>query len=115
MTDTDKQPQTLTAENRQWRDNFDEHCATRASAGDGSPSTVLELKVNDHPGVMTHVCGLFARRAFNVDAILCLPEGDGEHSRIWLRVHEDARLEQVIRQIEKLEDVLEVSDRHGLA
>ncbi|EMK3758521.1 ACT domain-containing protein, partial [Providencia rettgeri] len=33
----------------------------------------LELIVRNHPGVMSHICGLFARRAFNVDGILCMP------------------------------------------
>ena len=40
------------------------------------------------------------------------PVGNGKTSRIWLTVNEDARLEQMIRQIEKLEDVLDVH-RHG--
>jgi acetolactate synthase-1/3 small subunit len=75
-------------------------------------ATVLELTVNDHPGVMSHVTGLFSRRAFNVDGILCMPVGDGLHSRIWLRVNEEARLDQVVRQLEKLHDVTEVR-RHG--
>ena len=70
--------------------------------------TVLELTVQNHPGVMTHVCGLFARRAFNVDGILCMPIGDATRSRIWLRVREEQRLEQLVRQMEKLADVLEV-------
>ncbi|MDF3008108.1 MAG: ilvN [Enterobacter kobei] len=30
-------------------------------------NVILELTVRNHPGVMTHVCGLFARRAFNVE------------------------------------------------
>ena len=29
------------------------------------PQVILELAVRNHPGVMSHVCGLFARRAFN--------------------------------------------------
>ena len=37
-----------------------------------------------------------------------MPVGDGKTSRIWLTVNEDARLEQMIRQVEKLEDVLPV-------
>lgn len=73
---------------------------------------VLELDVENHPGVMSHVVGLFSRRAFNVEGILVMPVGDGARSRIWLRVHEDARLEQMIRQIGKLEDVAAVR-RHG--
>jgi len=57
---------------------------------------------------MSHVCGLFARRTFNVEGILCLPVGDATRSVILLEVNEDARLEQVIRQLCKLEDVLEI-------
>ena len=74
--------------------------------------TVLELDVNNHAGVMSHVVGMFSRRAYNVEGILCMPVGTGRTSRIWLTVNEDARLEQMIRQIEKLEDVL-VVHRHG--
>ena len=61
---------------------------------------------------MSHVCGLFARRAFNVEGILCLPLKDGQQSRIWLLVADDQRLEQMISQVEKLEDVLQVK-RHS--
>ncbi len=78
----------------------------------GLPHTVLELDVNNHAGVMSHIVGLFSRRAYNVEGILCMPVGDGRTSRIWLTVNEDARLEQMIRQVEKLEDVLAVH-RHG--
>lgn len=73
---------------------------------------VLELTVANHPGVMSHVCGLFSRRAYNVEAILCLPVGDGRQSRIWLLVSEDAPLEQMVKQLLKLEDVFDVR-RHA--
>jgi acetolactate synthase-1/3 small subunit len=69
---------------------------------------VLQLEVNNHPGVMSHVCNLFARRAFNVEGILCMPLAGGKYSRIWLQVHDDQRLEQMMRQVDKLEDVLMV-------
>jgi acetolactate synthase-1/3 small subunit len=39
---------------------------------------------------MSHICNLFARRAFNVEGILCMPVGSGETSRIWLLVFEDS-------------------------
>jgi acetolactate synthase-1/3 small subunit len=71
-------------------------------------AAVLRIAVRNHPGVMSHVCGLFARRAFNVEGILCLPIGDGRRSIILLLVHEHERLEQMIRQLRKLEDVFEV-------
>jgi acetolactate synthase-1/3 small subunit len=73
---------------------------------------VIEATVRNHPGVMSHVCGLFSRRAFNVEAILCLPVGDGSRSRLWLLVNEDGRLDQMTRQMRRLHDVLDVR-RHA--
>ncbi len=73
---------------------------------------VLEIDVNNHPGVMSHIVGLFSRRAYNVEGILCLPIGDGSQSRIWLLVNEDLRLPQMIKQVEKLEDVRSIR-RHA--
>jgi len=72
------------------------------------PLTVLQLTVNNHPGVMLHVCGLFARRAFNLEGILVTPLHGGATSAMWLLVNKDARLEQIVRQVRKLHDVLDV-------
>jgi acetolactate synthase-1/3 small subunit len=41
-----------------------------------------------------------------------MPVGDGANSRMWLLVNEDDRLQQMTRQLLKLEDVLQVR-RHG--
>ncbi len=71
--------------------------------------SVMELTVNNHPGVMSHVCGLFSRRAFNVEGILCMPIGDGSRSRIWLLINEDVRLEQMAKHLRGLHDVLELT------
>ena len=73
---------------------------------------VLEIDVNNHPGVMSHIAGLFSRRACNIEAILCMPVGRGVTSRIWLLLNTDDRLEQVIKQVAKLEDVYQVR-RHN--
>lgn len=73
---------------------------------------VLEIDVNNHAGVMSHVVGLFSRRSYNVEGILCLPVGDGRQSRIWLLVNEDQRLAQMMKQVEKLEDVIAIR-RHN--
>lgn len=73
---------------------------------------VLEIDVNNHAGVMSHVVGLFSRRAYNVEGILCLPVGDGRQSRIWLLVNEDQRLAQMMKQVDKLEDVIAIR-RHN--
>ena len=76
-----------------------------ASTNVPESGAILRLMVRNHPGVMSHVCGLFSRRAFNVEGILCMPIGDGARSRIWLLVNEDQRLEQLTKQLLKLEDV----------
>ncbi|WP_027192865.1 ACT domain-containing protein [Megalodesulfovibrio gigas] len=75
---------------------------------------VLELRVNNHPGVMSHVCGLFARRAFNLEGILVLPDttdADTAESRMWLMVRDDDQLPQVEKQLAKLHDVLALDRR----
>ena len=82
------------------------------TARNGLLPTVLELDVNNHAGVMSHVVGLFSRRAYNVEGILCLPLTDSGQSRIWLLVNEDQRLPQMIKQVEKLEDVAAIR-RHN--
>jgi len=77
-----------------------------------APRAVLEIDVNNHTGVMSHVAGLFSRRACNIEAILCMPVDRGATSRIWLLLNADERLEQMIKQVAKLEDVYAVR-RHG--
>ena len=78
---------------------------TMSATTDNLHKKVLELTVKNHPGVMSHVCGLFSRRAYNMDGILCMPVADGKMSRIWLRVDSNGQLEQIVKQLQKLEDV----------
>lgn len=70
---------------------------------------LVELLVRNHPGVMSHITGLFARRAFNLEGILCAQVGDGSTSKMFLLVNNNSTLEQIIKQLEKLYDVIEVS------
>lgn len=72
---------------------------------------VLELSVRNHPGAMSHITGLFARRAFNLEAIICVPVESGATSRILLLVGDEPRLGQVEQQLAKLHDVLTVRHR----
>jgi acetolactate synthase-1/3 small subunit len=75
------------------------------------PTTILCLTVNNHPGVMLQICGLFARRAFNLEGIFCAAIGRGDISRIWLIVEAADKLDQITKQLAKLEDVLTVEER----
>lgn len=74
-------------------------------------STVIEITVNNHAGVMSHITGLFSRRAFNLEGILCGQLEDGNMSRMYLLVNKDERLDQILKQVEKLYDVISVSER----
>lgn len=73
--------------------------------------TVLQLEVSDHPGVMSHVVGLFARRGFNLDGILVLPRDTSAASRIWLLVRDEPRLPHLLKELARLEDVATVVRR----
>lgn len=74
-------------------------------AADNQDQAVLELTVNNHPGVMSQICSLFSRRAYNMDGIFCMPVKNGEESKIWIRVNSNGQLEQIVKQLQKLEDV----------
>jgi acetolactate synthase-1/3 small subunit len=74
---------------------------------------LLKLTVNNHPGVLAHVCGLFARRAYNLEGVMVRPIAGAalKRSRMWLLVNEEDRLQQLIRQTEKLIDVISVEQQ----
>lgn len=69
---------------------------------------ILQLTVRNHAGVMSHICGLLAKRSYNVEGIMCFPLPDGQSSQVCLLLDENQRLDQVIKQLDKLMDVLEV-------
>lgn len=73
--------------------------------------TIIELKVRNHPGVMSQITGLFARRAFNLEGIFCGPEKDAGKSRMLLLVYKNDRMDQLVKQLAKLYDVLGICIR----
>jgi len=72
---------------------------------------VIELLVNNHPGVMSHITGLIMRRACNIEGILCGTVGDGNTSRIYLLMEDDWRIPRIVKQLKNLYDVIEVNPR----
>lgn len=67
----------------------------------------LAMLVNNHAGVLTRVSSLFGRRGFNIDSLTVGETQSSEVSRITIRTSGDDRLrEQIVRQLEKLHDVL---------
>jgi acetolactate synthase-1/3 small subunit len=71
----------------------------------------LEIDVENHPGVMAHIVGLYTRRGCNIEGIVCVPAADGRSSRVWLALARDARVPQMIKHTANLEDVRAVRRR----
>ena len=69
----------------------------------------LSVLVENKPGVLTRVAGLFARRAFNIHSLAVGPTEHEEVSRITVVVDVDERpLEQVTKQLNKLINVIKI-------
>ena len=70
---------------------------------------VLSILVENHPGVLARISGLFSRRGYNIDSLSVGETEDMSHSRITVAVMGDADIiEQIRKQVEKLVDVSEV-------
>ncbi|NLE71003.1 MAG: acetolactate synthase small subunit [Actinomycetales bacterium] len=69
----------------------------------------LSVLVENKPGVLTRVAGLFARRAFNIHSLAVGPTEHEEISRITVVVDVEALpLEQVTKQLNKLINVIKI-------
>jgi acetolactate synthase-1/3 small subunit len=69
----------------------------------------LSVLVENKPGVLARVAGLFSRRAFNIHSLAVGPTEHPEISRITVVVDvEDLPLEQVTKQLNKLIHVLKI-------
>ena len=71
----------------------------------------LAVLVDNSSGVLARVASLFARRAYNIDSLAVGPTEDPSISRMTIVVNvEGHALEQVIRQLDKLINVIHVSE-----
>ena len=71
----------------------------------------LVVRVENKPGVLARVAGLFARRGFNIESLAVAPTDDDRFSRITIVVDvESAPLEQVVKQLDKLINVVEIRE-----
>ena len=72
---------------------------------------ILSVLVQNRPGVLARVAGLFARRGFNIFSLAVAPAEDAGFSRITIVVDvEDTPLEQVTKQLFKLIEVVKISE-----
>ncbi|WP_277034091.1 acetolactate synthase small subunit [Propionimicrobium lymphophilum] len=70
----------------------------------------LSVLVQDHPGVLTRVASLFSRRGFNIESLAVGPtEKEGVSRMTLVTVVDDERfVEQLVKQLNKLVEVLKV-------
>ncbi len=72
---------------------------------------ILSILVENKPGVLTRIAGLFARRGFNIDTLAVGPTEDERVSRITLTLDGAIHpIDQVTKQLHKLVNVLKIRD-----
>ena len=78
------------------------------------PEHVISLHVNNKPGVLVRVATVFARRGYNIDSLVVSPGAEGDFSRMTIACSGDPdTLEQIIKQLAKLVDVVHAVDHTG--
>ena len=79
--------------------------------GDSHQHHVLSVLVQNRPGVLARVSGLFARRGYNIYSLAVAPTDDADYSRITIVVDISATpLEQIVKQLFKLIDVVRITE-----
>lgn len=77
----------------------------------GTNHHIVSVLVENKPGVLARVSGLFARRGFNIFSLAVAPTDDDSFSRITIVVDvESAPLEQIVKQLDKLINVIEIDE-----
>jgi acetolactate synthase-1/3 small subunit len=73
----------------------------------------ISVLVENKFGVLTRVTGLFSGRGYNIDTLNVGPTHDPKFSRMTIVTHGDeATLEQIVKQLNKLPNVIQVQDFH---
>jgi len=71
----------------------------------------LSVLVDNEPGVLTRVAGLFSRRGFNIDSLAVGPTENPKYSRMTIVIDgETHSIEQVTKQLHKLINVIKITD-----
>ena len=70
---------------------------------------VYSLLVDNNPGILSRIAGLFSRRGYSIDSITAGMTADPRFTRITIVARGDEQiLEQIEKQVRKLEDVIEI-------
>jgi acetolactate synthase I/III small subunit len=80
-------------------------------AATGNMRHTISVLMENKFGVLTRVAGLFSGRGYNIDTLNVAPTDDPATSRMTIVTRgDDATLEQIVKQLNKLVNVLEVND-----
>ena len=72
---------------------------------------IISILMENEPGALSRVVGLFSQRGYNIDTLTVAPTEDKTLSRLTLTTHGDDRIiEQITKQLNKLVDVVKVID-----
>jgi len=72
---------------------------------------IISVLMENEPGALSRIVGLFSQRGYNVDSLCVAPTMDDNLSRLTVTTNGDDRvIEQITKQMNKLVDVLKVSD-----
>ena len=72
---------------------------------------ILAILLENEAGSLSRIVGLFSQRAFNIESLTVAPTNDNSLSRITIAtVGDDKVLEQIVKQVNKLVDVLKISE-----
>ena len=78
------------------------------------PAHSISLLVSNKPGVLVRISLVFSRRGYNIDSLVVSPTLDSEFSRMNIVARGNPEtLVQIIRQLEKLVDVIQAKDHTG--
>lgn len=79
-------------------------------------NTIIELRAQNQPRVISHVIGLLSRKAVELNGIIFKNTGNDDLLKIFLMINNnDTRHDQVIKQLNKLHDIIDVSIHKGFA
>lgn len=72
---------------------------------------ILAILLENEAGALSRIVGLFSQRAFNIESLTVAPTDDNSLSRITIStIGDDKVLEQIVKQVNKLVDVIKVSE-----
>ena len=75
---------------------------------------IISILVNNQPGVLSRIAGLFSRRGYNIDGLTGCATEDDRYSRMTITVTASQNtIRQIVSQLEKQEDVVKVMGFDG--